>query len=331
MSLFNVYGYRVRLTGDAQYAKEAVTSDFQHFLQDGDGPAHVAELLDRDPPYDSAPAGVASVYTPRNVAYTVGGRSFIDYGGRGLAVYDRSAGGVTIYSRDQDLLYEACYLFLLSRIAEYLDKRRMHRVHALALAYNGKAVLVLLPMGGGKSTLGSALLRFPELDFLSDDSPFVSADGIVHAFPLRLGLLPGNENGIPAQYLRRIERMEFGPKIVVSSEYYAGRIRDSVVPGLIFLGRRSLSRDCRIEPAGAYDGLKSMMANCVVGLGLFQGMEFVFQHSLLEIAAKAGTAVSRLRASRRLLSRSEVYHLTLGRDYQRNADTVREFVHRKLS
>jgi hypothetical protein len=330
MSLFNVYGYRIRLSGDAQDAKKNVTSDFQHFLCNDGDPAPSVELLDCDPPYDSAPAGVASVYTPRNVAYTVGNKSFIDYGGRGLAVYDRGAGGLTIYSRDQDLLYEACYLFLLSRIAEYLDKRRMHRVHALALAYNGKAVLVLLPMGGGKSTLGSALLRFPELDFLSDDSPFVSGDGVVHAFPLRLGLLPGNEDGIPAQYLRRIERMEFGPKMVVSSEYYANRIKDSAAPGLVFLGRRSLSRECRIEPAGTLDGLKSMLANCVVGLGLFQGMEFVFRHNLLEIVAKTGAGFSRLRVSRRLLARSEVYHLTLGRDYQRNADTVREFVHRRL-
>ena len=73
-----------------------------------------------------------------------------------------------------------------------------------------------------------------------------------------------------------------------------------------------------------------MLANCVVGLGLFQGMEFVFQHSLVEIAAKAGIGFSRLRASRRLLARSEVYHLTLGRDFDRNANAVREFVHQRL-
>lgn len=330
MKRFNVYGYRVRLSGDARNAIEAVTSDFQHFLCDDAGPAPEVELLVSDPPYDSAPAGVASVYTPRNVAFTAGNKTFIDYGGRGLAVYDRGTGGVTIHSRNEDLLYEACYLFLLSRIAEYLDTRRMHRVHALALGYQGKAVLALLPMGGGKSTLCSSLLRFPEFDFLSDDSPFVSGDGVVHAFPLRLGLLPGGESGIPAQYLRRIERMEFGSKIVVSPEYFAGRIQNSAAPGLVFLGRRSLSRECRIEPAGAWAGFKSIMANCVVGLGLFQGMEFVFQHSPLEMAAKAGIGFSRLRASRRLLARSEVYHLTLGRDYQRNADTVRAFVQQRL-
>ncbi len=69
----------------------------------------------------------------------------------------------------------------------------MHRVHALALAVDRRAMLVLLPMGGGKSTLGAELLRHPDVQLLSDDSPLVDRAGRVHAFPLRLGLLPGHE------------------------------------------------------------------------------------------------------------------------------------------
>ncbi len=62
--------------------------------------------------------------------------------------------------------YEAAYLFLLSRIGEALDQRHLHRIHALALEYFGRAVLAVFPMGGGKSTLGAAMLRFPEIGFL---------------------------------------------------------------------------------------------------------------------------------------------------------------------
>jgi hypothetical protein len=70
--------------------------------------------------------------------------------------------------------------------------------------------------------------------------------------------------------------------------------------------------------------------NCVVGLGLFQGLEFVLSHSPLELLSKAGVAWSRLRVARKLFSQSQVYHLTLGRNQELNAATVRAFVNDKL-
>jgi len=327
---FDAHGFRFRIAGEASSAAAMLAGDFQFFQSQEAATGLTVELLTRPPPYADAPDAVATNYTPRNVSFSLGERTWLDYGGRALAVWDRASGIFRVFSEDLDLQYEAGYLFLLSRLGEALDERALHRIHALALGYHGRAVLAVLPMGGGKSTLGAALLDFPELDFLSDDSPLISAGGRVHAFPLRLGLLPGSENGIPPELRRTIRRMEFGPKVVVNYEYFADRVQPSAEPGIVFLGKRSLADTCRIEPAGGGERRRSMIADCVVGLGLFQGVEFVLRHSPLEIAGKAGIAWSRWRSVRNLFRRSEVYRLVLGRDLARNAETVFQFVQQRL-
>jgi hypothetical protein len=289
------------------------------------------ELRLEAPPYASIPDGVASVYTPRNVSFRHGSVTYIDYGGRALGVHDASASSFRVWSDSRDLLYEAAYLFLLAHVGEFLDARRLHRVHALAMTLNGRAILVLLPMGGGKSTLGWGLLRFPELGLLSDDSPLIDGAGGVHAFPLRMGLLPGHEAEVPPEYRRTFQRMEFGPKVAIHYDYFASRVVRSAEPGLVLLGRRSLSRDCAIESAGAAAGVRAMLPNCVVGLGLFQGMEFVFNDGMWRVLGMAGTAMSRARSALALVRRSKVAYVTLGRDLEANARAVRDYAHAQLA
>lgn len=325
-AFFNIYGCEVHLRSSSLAAFKGINADFSHFRSEHVIHPLQLDLLEQPPPYDSVPQLTATVYTPRNISFRDGNLTYVDYFGRALAIDDRSTARFCIYSCDTDLLYEAAYLFLLSRAGEFLDGQRLHRVHALAISIHGQAALVLLPMGGGKSTLGAELLRHPEVKFLSDDSPLIDRHGGVHGFPLRMGLLPGGEGGVPEDQLRRINRMEFGPKLLVDYSYFSERVCPYADPGFIFLGSRSLSRDCSISPATTAESLRAMLANCVIGLGLFQGMEFVFQRDLFELAGKAGVAYSRLRNSLALVRRSKKYHLVLGRDIQKNALTVIRFL-----
>lgn len=330
---FNVYGFQFSVSSDdAGDIGAMVGSDFRFFQRETvEGPLPV-QLHVCDPPYEKVPPRVATVYTPRNIAFSDGPLTYIDYSGRALAIYNRAEPrGFSIYSKSRDLLYEATYLFLLSQIGEYLDARAMHRIHAMALSHNGRAVLAILPMGGGKSTLAAELLAEPDFDFLSDDSPFIGKDGRVHAFPLRLGLLPGEESAVPESERRTIQRMEFGPKVLMAYEYFAHRVKPAADPGIVFLGYRSLSDECRIEPVGWMERQKSILVNCVVGLGLFQGLEFILRKGPLELAGKARAGLSRWSNANALFRRSEVYRLILGRNRKRNGETVANFVRNRLS
>lgn len=323
----NIYGYQVEIRSTSQMVLAGLSDDFAFFQADGElSDASLLELLESDPPYDELPASAATVYTPRNVSYRSGSLTFIDYSARALGIHNRATGDFRVFSRHTDLLYEAAYLFLLSQCGEALDRRHLHRVHALGVSIANRAALVLLPMGGGKSTLGSHLLNHPEIQLLSDDSPLIDSCGTVHAFPLRIGLLPGSEGSIPENQLRRIDRMEFGPKLLVNYSYFSNRVCSQAEPCLLLLGRRSLGIACSVERAGTLAVLRSLLANCVVGMGLFQGMEFVFNRGPLELLRKSNIAARRLYASLKLLARSQAYFLTLGRDSHENARVVCELL-----
>lgn len=326
--LLDIYGYRALVTSTSTVALSGIREDFAYFVVDASaenqGTAVKIQLFDADPPYSEVPAVEATVFTPRNVSYRHGDLTFVDYLGRALAIHDRKRGDFQVFSRDPDLLFEAAYLFVLSQSGEFFDAHGLHRVHALGVSIQNQAALVLLPMGGGKSTLGASLLQLPVIQLLSDDSPLIDSKGNVWAFPLRLGLLPGSEGSIPPDKMRTIRRMEFGPKLLVNYSYFAGRVTDCAEPCLLFLGSRSLQNTCTIKPASKLSAVLAMTSNCVVGLGLFQGMEFVFQRGWLEVFRKTLAAASRLRASLRLIARSDVYHLILGREPERNGAAVLE-------
>jgi len=329
---YDVYGFGFTIRGNNQAAVDSLGHDFAFFRMPGtreDCPeSYSIEMIDAAPDYDRLPAAKATIYTPRNTVYKDGGICYLDYHGRGLGVHIPGERLFSITSRDPDLLYEAGYLFLLSQIGKYLDGRGVHRVHALGVAIDGRAILVLLPMGGGKSTLGAHLLRHPEVRLLSDDSPFIDARRGVLAFPLHLGLLSGLDDEVPLQHRRLIHRMEFGPKYLINYEYFAERVCPEARPGLVFLGRRTLSRECTIEPAGMRAGLRAMIANTVVGLGLFHGLEFILERSPWELVSQTRVAWSRLAASYRLLRQSMVAYLNLGRDPEANAAAVVEYARR---
>jgi hypothetical protein len=319
---FDVYGYRVRIESDVTGVLNDIADDFAFFASPVRGDEAVVTLEERVPDYRAWSAASASAYTPRNVAYRQEGKTLIDYSGRALGVHDTRTGSFHLSSLSHDLLYEAAYLFLLSQSGEALDRRGLHRVHALCVSVRGRAALVLLPMGGGKSTLGSALLRHPEVELVSDDSPLVDRKGNLHAFPLRVGLLPDSVGEIPADHLRLVQRMEFGPKLLVNYKFFAERVCPRSEPALLLLGERSLSEDCLLRPASQWEAWKALTTNCIVGMGLFQGMEFIFGRGPSEVFSKGAVALSRLRACRRLLQHCRACHLTLGRNHGLNAECV---------
>jgi hypothetical protein len=148
---------------------------------------------------------------------------------------------------------------------------------------------------------------------------------------LHLGLLPGSETQVPEQFRRSIDRMGFGPKTLINFEYFKDRVVESAEPGLLILGRRSLSDTCRIERASFLTSLRAVTANCVVGLGLFQGLEFLLERSPWELVGKLGLAGSRLRNSVNLILRSHCCIAHLGRNTRENAESILAYAAGKLT
>jgi len=285
------------------------------------------ELHLEAPAYDALPALPAAFFTPRNVCYRDRGRTYIDYFGRALAVFDRAAESCVVHGADPELVHEIAYLLILSTVGERLDRRGVHRVHALGVRHRGRGVLLLLPSGGGKSTMAMRLLREPGFELIGEDTPLVERDGTLLPFPLRLGVRPGEDAGVAPEHVRTVRRMEFDPKTLVDIDVFRDRIVGGpVAPGAILVGQRNLGRVSAIEPLALGPALGALVKYMVVGLGVYQGMEFLLERGVGDLAGKLGTAASRLRAAAQLLRRAPAHRFVLGRDIDRNYRTLLEFL-----
>jgi hypothetical protein len=324
---FNFYGLAIEVRSVTVSLIEEVRRDFAYFQAPPGADAVHVEIYSVPPPYEKLPPVPASFFTPRNVCFRDKHVTYIDYFGQGLAVFDRREKRCAVYGTDHDLVHEIVYLFMLSTVGQCLDSQGIHRVHALGVSYRQQGILLLLPSGGGKSTMALTLLREPGFMLLSEDTPLIDRRGNILPFPLRLGVRPEQQTGVPAQYLRTVRRMEFDPKTLIDLEYLHDRIGQLVAPRFLLIGERNLGEVSEIVPLARHRALKALVKDMVVGLGIYQGMEFLLERGVWEVAGKGGVAASRLYNGLRLLARAAPYRFILGRNTEKNRQTLVEFLH----
>jgi len=313
-----VHGLRVRMGGDWPEVLELLRLDFGWFAeQDPQGdPEVTVEVARRRPSFERFGQARPAFVTPRNVVFNLDGVRLVDYGGRALAVHDRRLDRIEIQGEDEELVHEAAYLCVLSRIGSHLDARGTPRLHALGLAGEGGATLVMLPSGGGKTTLALRALAEDGVRLLSEDTPLLDRRGRAHPFPLRLGV---NEQDAwllpPGTPTRRLARMEFHPKLLVSVAALAERVerRPQRVANIV-VGRRSLASESTLSPLPRRAAIGPLLREGVIGVGVYQGMEFVLQRGPADVLGQAGVGLRRALPCLAALTRARVWSLELGRD-----------------
>jgi hypothetical protein len=324
----DVYGFRARLRSDWIEVLDQVRRDFAWFEAAGDGAAAVEVIIERRAPqYGEFDGLEASFVTPRNTVYQRDGQSIIDYFGAALSVLDRRSGTLRVEGEYPHLVHEACYLFLLSRIGEHLDSIGLPRLHALGLSGSQGGVALILPSGGGKSTLALRALRDDRVKLLSEDSPLIDRRGRLHPFPLRLGINPHQVAELPPGNVRRLERMEFDPKLLLDLEAFADRIEHLPQPlRHLVIGRRSLGAEAKLQRVARRAAVGPLLRESVVGVGLYQGMEFILQRGMVDTLRKARPVLVRSAACAASLSRAAVWQLTLGRENELNWEALAELL-----
>jgi hypothetical protein len=335
---FDFHGIRAEVSVDDAVCAEQIGRDFSSFRIDTAAAAANPAAPDirmlvslGDPPMHRIPAGARPwIHTKVAKVFSSAGLRYLDSDGELLVIQDFRNDRTELHSLDRNLLWERSYLVLMSRIAEHLDRRGLHRIHAMGVARNGRAVLCLLPMGGGKSTLTLGMLAKDGFTLLSDEAPIVALDGRLYPFPVRLGITPDTSHEIPARFLRRFPRKRRGPKMLIDADYFKDRTATVVRPGLLFVGRRTDSGKPAIEPLSQASGARALWENCVRAKGLPQMLEHMLRPHPWAAARTALEHFSRIRACYRLLRRSEGYMLHLCDDLAANADAVAGFAAERL-
>jgi hypothetical protein len=235
-------------------------------------------------------------------------------------------------TEDLELAHEIGYLTILSRLSEALEKKRLHRIHGLGVESGGKGTIILLPSGGGKSTMALSILRERnQFRLISEDSPLIRQDGYLLPFPLRIGVHPQNvPSDIDARFTRMDKRIEFSPKISIDIRYFGDQVSHQPVPvSSLLLGVRTTGRRTEIVPASRMAVLRYVLANSIIGIGLYQGLEFLLQKNLRESLQHLGLLGSRAYNNMVLLRRARVYRFLIGRDIARNYECLRDFLLRQ--
>ena len=327
---FNFYGFQIEVSSERDGLLQDCNIDFSWFRapkRDADLSMHIRRFSDRP----EAPPLPAIQHTPRNVVFRDGSTSYLDYSGRALSIYYENGKRFEIFCDDRHLAHEITYLTILSYVGSHLDRKGMIRVHGLGLEVNGKAVLILLPMSGGKTTMALRMLQNEGIRLLSEDSPLIQSNGQVLPFPLRIGVRPGTEPpDVPPDKSIVVERMEFGPKTLIDISTFQSQLAPACPVGAILLGQRWLAGDSSITPLPRHVALKPFITNAVVGLGLYQGVEFVLQKSAVELIGQGRVAARRLRASLAVIRKAQVYRFAMGPNIDDTAATLLRFL-RELS
>ncbi len=325
---FDFHGFRIlaRSAGDPVRVSD-IRTDFSLFATKPNGP-HDLEIVFRDfASRPTLPRLEAVQHTPRNVVYRDGDRSFLDYGGRALSVISDGGRRCEIHSDDRHLAHEAAFLTVLSHVGTHFDRSGRTRVHALGLEAGGRAVLLLLPSSGGKTTMALRMLQTDGVRLLSEDSPLMRRDGSIEPFPMRIGVRPGTVlPDVPASMRLDIERMEFGPKTLIDMQAFESQLSGPVPIGAILIGKRFTAGASRMVPLPRRAAIQPLISDAVVGLGLYQGVEFVLQSSPLELLGKGGLALSRLRTSLAIARRAEVHRFEMGPGIEQTGDVLAAFL-----
>jgi hypothetical protein len=332
---FNFHGVLTKVIVNDKESTTFINTDFSYFIikstEHLPEPDFIIRVLLGRPPFEIIPEyALASFNTKDAVIYRRGKLTYYDYFGEALVVYDDVRQSAEIYSTNRDFLYEKTYLMIMSRIGLALDKRKLHRVHAMGMACAGKGILCLLPMGGGKTTLALSLLKHESFSLLSEEIPLVSAKGRLHPMPIRMGVRVGTALDIPNKYLKPFNRSHYEPKVLIDTAYFHDQIASIAEPGFVFLGRRRNSARPKIVRTSRLKTFNALFRSCVMGVGVPQLLEYVLRFDLPSLFGSLEIFVSRIRASLALCFRSETYEIYLSRNLSANADFLYDFVLKKL-
>jgi hypothetical protein len=329
---FDVYGLHLRVRGDWDEVVESLRRDFAWF-EDSKGlsPAQVEVAISRQAPdYETFGDVPADYVTEQHVVYRVNGRTVVDYLGRALAVLE--AGRASIQGEDPQVVRRAAYDFLLSRTGDYLDGQGLPRIFGLGLAGRDGGVLVMLPRGGGKTTLALQALAADDVSFLSEVSPLIDVHGRLRAFPFPLWVRDSSPEAdlLPDRYVRHLDGQKTDPRLLEVAAF-ADKIASEPQPlRHVVLGHRSLGSGSHLQALPRREAIGPLFRQSVVGFSMAQGLSFMVRRGGARDPAKeqrdghTGAPVPGVSSARRARTRlrccaaglvgAQVWRLDLGRD-----------------
>lgn len=326
----NLYGcsFRFHCQQDPAFTAEIIRP-FKYFWTDklstvtAEIHVHLTE-----PPYQELPTLDTSFVTPRNSIYKEKNRKIIDYPGNALVIQNSNDSIYDVFSLDRSLIREIGYMLVLSHLNLHCDQHGLLRIHASAFSFRDQAMLLMMPAGGGKSTLILSLLAAPGFKIIAEDTSIVDKNCFLYPYPLPLSLRsPDALAPVPSKFVWEEKRMSSEPKFRVDLDYWPGKIeKRSIKNPVLIAGMRRLNGLPEIRKGSKIQCLTCLLRDAVIGMGIFQLPEFMFQRSMKEVLMRIPYYLKRLANAFRLCLNSPFYVFYLSRNNEANVKALEKFL-----
>jgi hypothetical protein len=334
---FNFYGMKVEIGSASDELLARVGRDFSYFAEsDSDrAPAKwpvrerlTIEASQEMPQICLVPPLEAIQHSQNSITYEIDGVRYNDYHGEALSIFDYKQSFGRVSCGDLDRLHELTFLLTLSRVEKALDLRGLHKIHAFGVTYRGTHLIGQMPSKGGKTTTLMNLLRDPEVQLLSDDTPLVTRTGKVLPFPIRIGIdqLPA-DFPVQSECVYGMKRKQYGYKTLLDVQGLSNEISEGGGDSIhLFFGVRSTRPETQILACSKFRMLGPVFASMVVGLGLPMVIEYFLETGIADFFRKSKIVLSRSLAMTGLILRARTYKVVLGKDPQKSSHILKRFL-----
>ena len=324
------YGFFVQLRSNSQLLLEKIRKDFSYFICSPKDKINVTiSALMQNIPFEKIPPAVALKQNASALTYQTGKIRYNDYHGRLLSIYNYQNESGTLYSPDEELLHEITYLLILSRIGKMMDLKGLHKLHAFGVTINGIACLGMMPMKGGKSSLFLELIKDPQVEIISDDTPIIDRRGHILPFPQRIGLehIPSDiEIQESGKNLYSLTRSQYGKKQLIAIDGLKNPINHKYQKIVLFNGKRSNLADCQLIPTCRLKLFFPMIKHCIIGFGLPMILEYYLETGPKDFLRKVFIIMSRSWATIAILLRAKCYTFILSNNKALNGKHLKQFL-----
>lgn len=326
------YGYTVRVASDSKKTIVLIKKDFSYFVSREKSPDFFVRGRLTESTANKVPSGLSALrQNARAITYQKGNVRYNDFYGKAVSELNYDTNVMEIYSSDEAYLHELFYLSILSRETKFHDLKGLHKIHAFGIAKGDTALIGMMNMKGGKTTLFSYFLDQEGYELISDDTPLVDQRGRVLPFPIRIGFEPESYSGkLLSSYSEkayRFHREEYGEKLLVDLSEFKNQFSAMKTKSVLFQGVRThgLERPEAIK-IGKVKMFRYLVKNMVVGIGLPMVLEYYLEGGTKGKLKDFKIIFRRTIAALALLRRSKCYLVKLGPVPAENFKCVRSLL-----
>jgi hypothetical protein len=332
----NFYGAYAVIESENPQILEIIEKDFYFFRSKTEviDPKNTfyLKIINQNAPENFIPEIQTSMQSLSSLSYDLADNRYNDYYGELISKINFTKNEAVLYSENFNKLHEVAYLIILSRVGKKLDLMGYHKLHAFAVAFGDIAVVCMMPMKGGKSTLLMELLKDPRAKMISDDIPLIDRYGNLLPFPIKIGLDRFNNEihvDDPKENIYQMHRSQYGTKTLISIK----GIKEKIVSPSQKYKKVILIEAFRINSAHSYLGVptwpktfKGLFKHGIIGIGLPMVMEYFWENGLNDFMIKTTIFFSRLQAFFFFSLRTTRLRLHLGKRPEKAAKEILYFI-----